>query len=132
MSQTADMSLFSNYPTTAKDNVFINVNGKDLHFLVKNSGATEMALLAPFFAQVADTFDGQRAKVSYVDALFAVQTLMKASVNQYHQAEQLANQVTINDTCKSQNVKKVAGSTEATLSFTELNLLLSICVDLED
>ena len=38
----------------------------------------------------------------------------------------------MNDTSKNSSVKKVGGSNEAQLSFTELQLLMSIGIDLED
>ncbi len=41
-SQDADMSLFSNYPRAAVDKVYLNVNDKDLHYLIKHSNSKDL------------------------------------------------------------------------------------------
>lgn len=106
MSTDADMTLFSNFPGAATDKVFVNVNDKDLHFLVSHSNCKDLGV---FFSQVSESFDGQRFQVSYIDALIAVQTMLMACCRLYEDAEALAYQTAINDTCKSANVKKVGG-----------------------
>jgi hypothetical protein len=109
MGQGGDMTLFSNYPCGITDKVYLNINWKDLHFLVTESDLQGLrAPLAPFFRQVAETFDGHRARVSYIDALLAVQAYLKANIRQYQRLEELSNEIIINDTVKSQSVKRVA------------------------
>lgn len=46
--------------------------------------------------------------------------------------EELANEVYINDSVTSQPVKRVATAEKAKKSFSDAQLLMSICVDLED
>ena len=82
MGMNADMSLFSNFPGALQDSVYLNVNSKDLRFLTEHAD-TKVAMLVPFYKQVVETFDGQRAKVRYVDALAAVQVLLGACKKQY-------------------------------------------------
>jgi hypothetical protein len=36
------MSLFSNYPRAALDKVYLNLNAKDLHYLVKHSSSKDL------------------------------------------------------------------------------------------
>jgi hypothetical protein len=78
MSQGADISLFSNYPCSATDKVFINVNKQDLKSLLLHSNS-DSAHLSVFYNQVTESFDGQRAIVTYGDALFAIQTLIETT-----------------------------------------------------
>ena len=68
MSTDADMTLFSNFPGAATDKVYVNVNAKDLHFLVSHSNCKDLGV---FFSQVSESFDGQRFQVSYIDALYS-------------------------------------------------------------
>lgn len=100
------MALFSNYPGAATDSVYLNVNAKDLHFFLTHTNCKDLGV---FYEQVALTFDGQRCQVVYINALIAVQTMLKACCRLYEQAEVLANQTSMNDTCKSSSVKKVGG-----------------------
>lgn len=94
MGQNADMSLFSNYPSAMRDQVFLNINSKDLRFLTEHTDVkTATAMLVPFYKQVAASFDGQRARVAYMDALLAVQVLLQACKTQYEHLEELAYQV---------------------------------------
>lgn len=65
---------------------------------------------------MAETFDGHRARVSYIDALLAVQAYLKANIRQYQRLEELSNEIIINDTVKSQSVKRVATQKEARIS----------------
>jgi hypothetical protein len=123
------MTLFSNFPCAASDKVYLNVNSKDLHFLINHSDCKD---LGNFYQQVTDTFDGQRFQVSYFNGLIAIQTMLAQCCKLYSEAEALGYQTGMNDTSKNASLKKIGGQTEAQLSFTELQLLMSIGIDLED
>jgi hypothetical protein len=88
MSSGADMTLFSNFPGAATDSVYLNINARDLHFLITHANCKDLMV---FYEQVSSTFDGQRCRVVYINALIAVQTMLKACCRLYEQAEVIGN-----------------------------------------
>jgi hypothetical protein len=62
MNPKYDMTLFSNYPCSPIDLVYINLNSADLKFLLKSCESnTNDVHVEQFFSQFLKTFDGQRA-----------------------------------------------------------------------
>jgi hypothetical protein len=53
-------------------------------------------------------------------------------MHQYRKAEELSNEVLLNDTVREQSVKRVPGKSSASKSFSDLGSLMKICVELED
>jgi hypothetical protein len=75
VSPEADMSLFSNYPISAFDKVYLKLSASELVKIVQNVtlvSLTDWRYLNPLYSQIQKSFDGSRARVSYIDALFGV------------------------------------------------------------
>lgn len=125
------MSLFSNFPCDYQDKVWLNINKQDLLFLYAHTEAHKAA--HDFYAHICDSFDGQRAKVPYIVAFFGVKELLSACAKEYKQMESLANDLAIADSSANQgNEPPSATEEKAKLCFSDMHLLMSICVALED
>ena len=132
MGQGADLSLFSNFPCDYQDKVWLNINKQDLLFLYTHTEEHKEA--RDFFAHCCDNFDGQRVNVPYVVAFFGIKELLSFCSKQYRSMEALSNDLAIADSgADSQGVKPLSSTEEkAKLCFSDMNLLMNICVALED
>lgn len=125
LSNDADMSLLSNYPCSALDKVYLNINLADLKFLYKSSeikfNSNLESHIANFMKSASASHDGTRCQVRYFDALIAVESLLKHNITRYKKLEELQNEIFINDSVKSAKVKRTPQTQKASMSFTEMN-----------
>jgi hypothetical protein len=128
MGSQGDLSLFSNYPLSQSDKVYLNINQPDLLFLLEHSDLKEKNLLVDFYTHVLDNYDGQRLLVPYVEGLLAVQHLLKACVDKYQKSENFSNHL---DKVE-QGGKAPESKDESKTSHTEVQMLMHIALALED
>ena len=125
VSNDQDMSLFSNYPCSPLDTVYLNINLADLQFMIKSSELKQTAQLenqvAHFLHQAVSSHDGYRCRVRYIDALLAVEALLKQTVGRYKKLEELTNEVFISDSVKSSPVKRSTQGEKASMSFSDIH-----------
>lgn len=79
----------------------MKINSNDAIFLIQNIVSSESTLV-PLFVRLASSFNGSHLKIPYVDALAAIQTLLKATIKQYQVVERLGTVVAMKDTSKKQ------------------------------
>jgi len=58
MDSNAEISLFSNYPSSVTDLIYLNLKSSDLKYLVSNTTVSDSTHLAVFYSQIAKSFDG--------------------------------------------------------------------------
>jgi hypothetical protein len=76
---TTEIYPFSNFAVTPTDEVYLRLNLKDALFLVQKIANFE-SCFAPLYERLASDFNGSSVKISYVEALGAVQSLLKSAV----------------------------------------------------